>query len=49
MPSDTFVAKLSLRSNFAVSHLLAAHRAACEAHSVEQANLNADHGRGSTI
>jgi hypothetical protein len=29
---------------FAVSHLLAAHRAACEAREVEQANVSADHG-----
>lgn len=41
---DFFAAKISVRSNFAVSHLLAAHRVACEAHGIEQANVSADHG-----
>jgi hypothetical protein len=44
MPSDFFEAKVNIRSNFAVSHLLAAHRSACDAHEVEQANVSAAHG-----
>jgi len=42
--NDFFLAKLNIRSNFAVSHLLSARRAACEACEIEQANVSADHG-----
>jgi hypothetical protein len=44
MPDNIFAPKINTRSNFAVSHLLAAHRAACEAHEIELANASADHG-----
>jgi hypothetical protein len=44
MPNDFFEAKVNIRSNFAVSHLLAAHRSARNAREVEQVNASADHG-----